>query len=141
MQQISNEQFQKSFVDSNYELLAAIGWQGFISSARGLLMMSEVQYPAKFPHWLIPTSLDYLMGVYIGEENYFYHDFFKSIWGQLSELITSYKPDELTLVAFYNSKTYKFSVYPVGTPEVSALASFKKLQPRLIEFAFNLRNV
>lgn len=138
MQQISNEQFQKYFVDSNYELLAAIGWQGFISSNRGLVMMSEVQELAHFPYWLIPTSLDYLMGVYVGEENYFYHDFFKSNWGQLSELITSYKPDELTLVAFHDPKSSKFSVYPVGTPKVSALDCFRKLQPRLVEFSFNL---
>ena len=138
MQQISNEQFQKSFVDDNYELLAAMGWQGFISSNHGLIMMSEVQYPVKFPYWLIPTSLNYLMGIYIGEENYFYHHFFKSNWGQLSELIISYKPDELTFVAFHDPKTYKFSVYPVGTTEVSALDSFKKLQPRLTKFAFNL---
>jgi hypothetical protein len=75
-------------------------------------MMSEVQYPANFPYWLIPTSLDYLMGVYIGEENYFchhFHHFFKSNWGQLSKLVTSYKPDESTLVAFHDPKTYKFS--------------------------------
>ena len=138
MQQISNERFQKSFIDNNYELLAAIGWQGFISSNRGLVMMSEVQHPAKFPHWLIPANLDYLMGIYIGEENYFYYHFFKSNWGQLSELVTSYKPDELTLVAFHDFKTSNFSVYPVGTPEISALGSFRKLQPRLIEFSFNL---
>jgi hypothetical protein len=138
MQQISNEQFQKSFVDSNYELLAAIGWQGFMSSNRGLLMVSEVQSPANFPHWLIPTSLNYLMGVYIGEENYFYYHFFKSNWGQLSELVTSYEPDKVTLVAFHDPKTSKFSVYPIGTLEVSALGSFRKLQPRLVEFSFNL---
>lgn len=138
MQQILNVQFQKSFVENNYQLLAAIGWQGFISSNRGLLVMSEVQELANFPYWLVPTSLDYLMAVYIGEENYFYHDFFKSTWGQLSELINSYKPNELTLVAFHDPKNSKFSVYPVGTLDVSALDCFRKLQPRLVEFAFNL---
>lgn len=53
------------------------------------------------------------------------------------ELITTYNPAEKCFVTFHNKLLTEFVVYKIGDRSITPLGSYKKLQPRLIEFTIN----
>lgn len=130
--------FQSEIITDNFQLLTAIGWQGYLLDGKGILLLSEFKESINCSHWLIPSHStdDNLVGIYVGEQGRAFQMMFQGSWELLSPLIAKYNPNKLSLVAFHNSQDNKFSIFYLEDLQLNPVNSYQVLQPRLVEFFY-----
>lgn len=113
--------FQSEIITDNFQLLTAIGWQGYLLDGKGILLLSEFQQSINCSHWLIPShsSDDNFVGIYVGEQGQPFQTIFRGNWRKLSLAVVKYNPYNLGLVAFHDRQDNKFSVFFLENSELN----------------------
>lgn len=131
---LTNKNFQREFIVDNFQLLAAIGWHSYLSDGRGFLLVSSFRGATKCPHWLIPSATIDFIALYVGEKTQAFPALFGGDWREVNQVITSYNPCEISLVAFHNRRINQFSIFFVSSSEITPINSYQVLASRLREF-------
>lgn len=127
---------QSKIINENFQLLAAICFQGYLWDGKGIFLLSEPQEKMECTHWLVPSFLADVAGIYVGERSSAFLTIFRGDWKKLSPVIAEYNPNQLGLVAFYERKNNSFSVFFLEDPNFTPVNSYQFFYPRLIEFFF-----
>lgn len=129
-----------AFLKLNYQLLAAMAWQGYQEFGRGVVWIDvkHTKQP-KFDNlsereaWLMKVT----PGIYIGEKSPIFQDKLKGKWidKETAQLVQTYPPEQIALVLIMYEDG-EFTVNRLGSPLLPPPLAYQQLAPRLAEYSF-----
>ncbi|MBD2180301.1 hypothetical protein H6S82_00745 [Planktothrix sp. FACHB-1355] len=137
---LNDDQNRLHFLTLNYELIAAVGWQGYLEEGRGCVAIDNSSYNQlskrnldKQPQW----NLDTLLGFYIGEKSNNFQALLGGKWPdtETAHRVAEYDPNWKVLVlVWFGGNNGDFLIQGVSIPQLPPPLCYQRLLPRLNEF-------
>lgn len=137
---LNNDQNRLHFLTLNYELLAAVSWQGYLKEGRGCVAIDNSSHnqllsknPDKQPQW----NLDTLLGFYIGENGSNFQDLLGGKWPdrETKLRVAQYDPNwKVLALVWFGGNNGDFLIQGISIPQLPPPLCYQRLLPRLKEF-------
>ena len=136
---LNDDQVRYEFLILNYELIAAIGWKGYLEEGRGCVVIDNSNNQATRENLNLKfyRLLDTVPGFYLGEKSTNFQALMQGKWpdAETSRRVAEYAPESKVLVVvWFAGEKGDFLVQGISIPQMPPPLCYQRFLPRLAEF-------
>jgi hypothetical protein len=137
---LDNDEIRLDFLKLNYPLIAAVGWQGYQGTGRGVVLIDSTRAMHSTATGLTPRQrwlLGTTPGFYLGEREAVFPTLMNGSWpdAETARRVAEYDPSQtvVTLI-WFGGREGNFIVQGLSSPVLPPPACFETMRSRLGEF-------
>ncbi len=137
---LDNDSIRLEFLKINYQLIAALGWQGYLETGRGVVLIdstraiySQDSGVSPRQRWLLGTT----PGFYLGEQDEGFQTLMNGSWpdAETAKRVANYDPTQIVItLIWFGGEQGDFIVQGIGSPLLPPPVCFEQMNSRLDEF-------